>query len=229
MSEERPSLEKRMEIVIYGTGSSLLVDIEESLVRANVRILAAVRNRPGANFLSSGVPIFTPDAIAPEVLLRPFLIPFFTPGDRQGACREARAAGFAAAFSLVDPTAIIPRTWSLGEGAYINAGCTLGAGSRFGSFAFINRGATIGHHADFGDYVSIGPGAVLAGNIKMGDGAAVGAGAVVLPDLSIGRNAVVGAGAVVTRDLPEHCLAVGNPARIVKRDIAGFGDKSVTR
>jgi sugar O-acyltransferase (sialic acid O-acetyltransferase NeuD family) len=221
------SLENDVEVVIYGIGSSLLVDVEESLARAGVRVRAGIRNRPGPDFLSAGTADVASDSIAPDLLRLPFVLPFFVPADRQTAAAEARASGFASAFSLIDPTAIVPRDLAHGEGFYVNAGCTLGAGSRFGSFVFINRGATIGHHADFGDYVSIGPGAVLAGNIRMGIGAVVGAGAVLLPEIAIGRNSVVGAGAVVTRDVPDNCLVVGSPASIARSGIAGFRDRGV--
>lgn len=215
----------RAEIVVYGVGSSLLVDVEESLARAGVAIRAGIRNQPGPNFLSPEVPIVSVDGLTPELLVCPVVIPFFNPADRQSAQLEAFRRGFATPFSLIDPTAIVPRRLILGAGAYVNAGCTLGAQSQIGRYVFINRGATIGHHAKFGDFVSIGPGAVLAGNIGLGDGVVIGAGAVVLPEVQIGRNAVVGAGAVVTSDVPDRCLAVGNPAKIIKREIAGFGGR----
>lgn len=215
------------EVVIFGVGSSLLVDTVESLARASVAIRAGIRNHPGECFLPPDIPVLPVGEIGAPLLDLPFIVPFFTPGDRQMASGEATAFGFRAPYRLVDPTAIVPGDLSLGEGGYINAGCVLGSGSRFDAFVFVNRGATIGHHARVGRYVSIGPGAVLAGNITVGDGAVIGAGAVVLPDIRIGANAVVGAGAVVTRDVPNFCIVAGNPARIVRRNDGGFGGQTV--
>ena len=216
-----------MGIVIFGVGSSLLVDIVESLARAGVTIAAGIQNQAGHNFLPGETPVVKVDEISPALTQHAFMVPFFTPGDRETAFQEARACGFERPFSLVDPTSIVSRDLALGEGGYINAGCVLGAASRFGRFVLVNRGATIGHHAVFGDFVSIGPGAVLAGNITVGSGSVIGAGAVLLPEVQIGKNSVIGAGSVVTKNVPDHCQAIGNPARVTKTDIRGFKEKGV--
>lgn len=208
-------------VVVYGVGSPVLVDVEESLFRAGATLAAGVRNYEGESFLAAEARVLTPQSLTEEILSMPFLVPLFTPGHRQQAAREAESLGFKHAYSLVDPTSAVPRSLHVEPGTYINSGCSLGAQSRFGAFVFINRGVGIGHHASFDRFVSVGPGAVIAGGVTIGKGALVGAGAVVLPEISIGENAVVGAGSVVTRDVPAHCLVVGNPAKIVKEGISG--------
>lgn len=210
------------QVVIYGIGSPILVDVEESLFRAGVSITAGVRNYIGESFLSREIPVMTPDALGEEIPGLPFVVPLFTPGNRQLAAMEAKRMGFSRPHSLIDPTVAVPRSLDMGPGGYINAGCSLGAHSHFGYFVFINRGATIGHHATLGQFVSVGPGAVVAGEVTIGIGAMIGAGAVVLPKVTIAENSVVGAGAVVTSDVPAHCLVLGNPARIVKENIPGY-------
>ena len=214
-------------VVIYGVGSPIVVDVQESLMRAGVAIAAAVRNIECEVRLLDGVAAIEPAQLTTQVLALPFLAPFFTPANRQTVTREAFGAGFHSGYSLIDPT--VPRCQSLvhGQGLFVNAGCTLGAASQFGEWVFINRGASIGHHARFGDFVSVGPGAVVSGSVTLGRGCVVGAGAVVLPELSIGSNAVVGAGSVVTKDVPDNCLVLGVPAKITKTGIAGFGGQSV--
>ena len=215
-------------IVIYATGSPIVVDLEESLFRAGIAIRAGVRNRPGPSFLSDARRAVGLGELSDEIKAMPFLVPLFTPGNRQLAVLEARSHGFAEAASLIDPSVAAPRSLDHRPGLYVNAVCSLGGGGSFEDFGFVNRGASLGHHLRCAGYVSIGPGAVIAGNVTIGLGAVVGAGAVVLPGITIGANAVVGAGAVVTRDVPSHCQVVGNPARTVKSGIAGYNGITVT-
>jgi hypothetical protein len=214
-------------VVIYGVGSPIVADVQESLMRAGLAIAVAVRNMDCTVRLLEGVTPVAPAELTAEMLALPFLAPFFTPANRQKVVREAFGVGFRSGFSLIDPT--VPRARSLvhGPGLFVNAGCTLGAASEFGEWVFINRGASVGHHARFGDFVSVGPGAVISGSVTLGLGTVVGAGAVVLPELRIGSNSVVGAGAVVTKDVPDNCLVLGVPAKVTRTGIAGFGDQTV--
>jgi hypothetical protein len=214
-------------VLIFGTGSPLLVDIEESLRRAGIGLYGGVQNRPGENYLSGQFPAFSPLTLPAEARDYPFLLPFFTPGNRQKALEEAAALGLHLPFSLIDPSVPAPRAIQFEPGFYVNCGCSLGAASEFGRFVLINRGASVGHHARFASFVSIGPGAVIAGQVSIGKGSMVAAGAVVLPKIRIGENVVVAAGAVVTRDVPDFCIVAGNPARIVKEQMAGYNGKIV--
>jgi hypothetical protein len=214
-------------VVIYGVGSPIVVDVQESLARADVAVAAAVRNMDCTVWLLDGVTPVDSAELTAGVLMLPFLAPFFTPANRQKVVREAFGVGFRSGFSLIDPTVPRPRSLVHGSGLYVNAGCTLGAASEFGEWVFINRGASVGHHARFGDFVSIGPGAVLGGSVTLGHGSVVGAGAVLLPELKIGSNSVIGAGSVVTKDVPDHCLVLGVPAKVTRTAISGFGNQSV--
>lgn len=209
-------------VILFGIGSPIVADVEESLYRARLPLVAGIANHPGPVHLPEGARILAPDDITDEERDLPFLVPLFTPGHRHAAAGEAARRGFGRPLTLIDPSVAAPRHLAMGPGSYVNAGCSLGSGSAFGAFAFINRGASLGHHVRGGDYVSVGPGAVLAGHVGLGTGVFIGAGATILPEISIGANAVVGAGSVVTKDVPEGCLALGNPARIVRRGIGGY-------
>ena len=200
-------------ILLFGVGSPIIADIEESLDRVEIPIVAGIRNHTDPSQLSRDIPVIASDDIPADKLSLPFLIPLFSPNNRRTAATEAKRLGLHRPFTLLDPTSIVPRELDVAAGTYINAGCTIGSSVHLGMFSFINRGATLGHHARLGDFVSIGPGAVIAGNVTIESGALVGAGATVLPKITVGENAVVGAGAVVTRDVPAGMTVIGNPAR----------------
>ena len=206
-------------VILFGIGSPILIDYEESLYRLGGSVAAGIKNRDGATHLSDGVPMWTPGELDDAMKSVPFLVPLFTPAHRVVAAAEAQALGLVPAAPLVDPTSIVPRRTDFGAGSYVNAGCCLGGGSRFGAFVLINRGVTIGHDAKFGDFVSTGPGAVVAGNVTVGRGATLGVGCTISPRVTIGENAIVGAGAVVTRDVSAHSLVLGNPARVVRSSV----------
>ncbi len=209
-------------VLLFGTGSPLLADVEESLFRAGIPVAAGIRNRPGKCYLPEPSSGWRTDEITPDMMSLPFLIPLFTPGFRQIAAREAASLGFTRPFRLIDPSVAAPRRLELGVGCYVNAGCSLGSGGVFGAYVLVNRGASIGHHARLDAFVSIGPGAVIAGEVTIGRGAVIGAGATVLPGVTIGANAVVAAGSVVTCDIPAGCLVKGGAARIARENIGGY-------
>jgi len=201
------------DILLFGIGSPVVVDVEESLQRAGLEVAAGIQNRPVPSHLLGNAPIVNADTIAAELLKMPFLVPLFSPSNRRTAVEEAEKSGLKTPFTLIDPTAIVPRSMSLGAGSYINAGCVLGGSAAIGRFGFLNRGAVIGHHVRLGEFVSIGPGAVIGGSVTIGASVLVGTGATVLPKVVIGDNAIVGAGAVVTRNVTAGTTVVGNPAR----------------
>lgn len=214
-------------VVLFGAGSPLLVDYEESCAAAGVAIRAIVRNRPVPSHALAADRVVDMAEAGPELFDAGFLIPIFTPGYRRLALDELTAFLAAAGraprpATLVDPTARVPASTRIGAGSYVNAGSTIGAAAAIGDWCIVNRGCSIGHHATIEAFVSVGPGAACAGMIRIGRGVVLGVGAVVLPEISIGANAVVAGGAVVTRDVPEGCLVAGNPAQVVRRGLEGY-------
>jgi sugar O-acyltransferase (sialic acid O-acetyltransferase NeuD family) len=214
-------------IVLFGSTSSMIVDVEETCARLGVAIRAIVRNVEGEDHALARDLVMAASDVTPEIAASPYLIAIFTPGHRLAAFRDASARGFRNATTIVDPTSTVARSTRLGEGTYINAGVVVGGATAIGAFAFVNRSASIGHHVEIAEFVSIGPGATVAGAVRIGRGTVIGAGAVILPAVEIGRNAVISAGAVVRDAVADHCLVAGNPAQVVKTDYAGYRNLSV--
>jgi len=219
-SGEGEPLEKR--VVLYGVGSPLVVDAEESCARAGIEIVAGVHNVDGTVYVSDSVRVISRSEVTDAERACGVLVVLFTPGHRHAAFEDALRAGFSRAATVVDPTSVVARSARIGAGVFINAGCVIAGACRLGDQVLINRSASIGHHADIGDYVSIAPGALLAGNVTIGRGAMIGAGAVILSEVAIGENAVIAAGSVVRRSVAANCLAEGNPARVTKTDFGGY-------
>lgn len=209
-------------IVLYGVGSPLVIDAEESCARAGIAIVAGVRNLDAPAYVTDAVRIITPGELTDTERGCAVLVVLFTPGHRRFAFEEALRAGFSRQASVIDPTSTVARSARIGAGVYVNAGCVIAGACQLGDRVIVNRSASIGHHARIGEYASIGPGVVLAGNVIVGRGAMIGAGTVVLPEVEIGDNAVIAAGSVVRRSVPPNTLAAGNPCRIAQTGIAGY-------
>jgi sugar O-acyltransferase (sialic acid O-acetyltransferase NeuD family) len=214
-------------IVLYGVGSPLVVDAEESCARAGIAIAAGVRNVDAPVYTSDAVRVIARDAVTERERACGFVVALFTPHHRSSAVDDALRAGFMRGATLVDPTAPVARAARLGEGVYVNAGAVVAAACDLGDWVLVNRSASIGHHARIGAFASIGPGAVLCGQVVVGRGAVIGAGSVVLPKVEIGDNAVIAAGSVVREPVPANCLAEGNPCRVVRTHIKGYGRLAV--
>jgi hypothetical protein len=199
-------------LVLFGVRTPLVVDVEESCLRAGVRIAAAVSVSGRPRLLDPRAAIEI-DAFAP-VPGGPGALPCaFSPARRRALAALARERGLELAEALVDPAAVVASSARLSPGSWVNAGAVLGALVLGGEGLLVNRGATVGHHSVLGDYVSIGPGATLASNARVGSDVVIGAGAVILPNVTLGDGAVVAAGAVVRKAVPAGTSVAGNPAR----------------
>lgn len=211
-----------MPVVLFGCGSRMIVDVEESCARLRLDVVAIVKNVEGPDYALARERLITIEEVGPELLTYPYVVPFFTPGNRLAAHRRARERGFTDASTIVDPTAAVAGSATIGQGAYVNSAAVIGGAALIGAFAFVNRGANIGHHADIGEFASVGPGAIVCGNARLASGAVAAAGAIILENVQVGRNSVVAAGAVLRESVADRCLVAGNPARIIKTDYSGF-------
>jgi len=214
-------------VVLFGCGSRMIVDVEESCARLGLEIAAIVKNVEGPDYALSRGRIVKADDVDRAIKCCQYVVPFFTPGHRFAAQRDADARGFSCAATIIDPTAVVASSTTIGPGTYVNAGVVIGGAARIGAFVFINRSSSIGHHVEIDDFASVGPGAIICGSARLGRGAVAAAGAIILPEVQVGRNSVVAAGSVVRESVADHCLAAGNPARIIDTDYVGFRNISV--
>jgi sugar O-acyltransferase (sialic acid O-acetyltransferase NeuD family) len=215
-----------VECVLYGIGSPFVEEVIELLRRLDWTVRGGVANMETDFRPERLTPIVGPGEIPPDWLSLPVALALVTPGHRWSVEREALVQGFGAFATVVDPTASVASSASLGEGGIVCPGVLVGACATLGRLACLNKGAIVGHHAELADYSSLGPGCTLCGYVSLGRGAFVGAGAVVNPEVSIGANAVVASGSVVRRDVPAHMLVAGNPAVAIS-EVVGYNDVAV--
>ena len=205
----------REPVVLFGAGSAVIVEVEESCRRLGRPVAAIVQNTADPTWAQDSSLVVPLDGLDSRLFEYDVLVPLFRPANRRTAVAQVRQLGVRRFASVLDPTSILPAHLGLGEGIYINAGCVIGACSELGPFAFVNRGCSLGHHLSLGEFVSLGPGVVIAGQVTIGAGAMIGAGAVLLPKITVGADAVVAAGVVVSRDVPAGAVlrATGQPTQ----------------
>jgi len=120
--------------------------------------------------------------------------------------------------SVVDPTAFVSRTASIGAGCVIYPHCFVGVNARLGDYVFCLSGSVINHDDVLEDWVTLASGAALAGSVHVERDCYLGQGCSVRQLLRIGRGSTIGMGAVVVRDVPPDSVMVGNPARRLEKE-----------
>lgn len=116
-------------------------------------------------------------------------------------------------FTLIDKTANVSKTATVGLSTYIGKNSIVNALSKIGQGVVLNTNSVVEHECLIGDFVHVAPSATLTGNVKVGKSSLVGANSVCKQNSSIGSNCILGAGSVLIKDLPDNETWVGNPAR----------------
>lgn len=104
--------------------------------------------------------------------------------------------------SLVDPSAFVSRTASIGVGCVIYPNCFIGLNARLGDLVFCLSGCAINHDDVLGERVVLASNVTLAGEVSVEDDCYLGQGCTVRQNLTIGRGSLIGMGAVVTKERP---------------------------
>lgn len=118
--------------------------------------------------------------------------------------------------NIIDPSAVISPSASIGTGNFIGKHVVVNSDSRIGDNNILNTRSTVEHECVVGNHTHISTGAIINGNVEIGDGVFLGSMSICIGQLCVGDRATVGAGAVVIGDIEPDVTAVGVPARIIK-------------
>jgi sugar O-acyltransferase (sialic acid O-acetyltransferase NeuD family) len=118
--------------------------------------------------------------------------------------------------SLIDPTAFVSRTATVGVGCVIYPNCFVGSNVRIGDHVFCLSGSAVNHDVVLDDRVTLATNASLAGEVRVERGCYLGQGCLVRQQLRIGCESYIGMGAVVIEDVAPRSVMVGNPARLLR-------------
>jgi sugar O-acyltransferase (sialic acid O-acetyltransferase NeuD family) len=128
-------------------------------------------------------------------------------------CRNREGLKWA---TLIDPSVLIGRSVSIGEGCLICANTIITVDITLGNHVLIDFACTLGHDSRFENFTTLYPGVNIGGYVSIGNSSEIGTGSQILPNVVIGNNCIVGAGAVVLKNLPANCTAVGVPAKLIR-------------
>ncbi len=136
-------------------------------------------------------------------------------GDAAIRARWMTRFGSNAFATIVDPSAVVSPSATLGIGVFIGTRAVVHARASVSDGAILNTACVVEHDCVIGECAHISPAAVLCGGVHVGAHAHIGAGAVIIPLMAIGARARIGAGAVVVRAVEADTTVMGVPARSV--------------
>ena len=119
--------------------------------------------------------------------------------------------------NIIDKTAIISPTASIGVGNFIGKLAIINAGTKVGDNNVINTKALIEHECRIGNHTHLSTNSTINGDVIVEDSVFFGSTAVCNGQLKIGHHAIVGSGSVVIKEVEPWTTVVGTPAKVVKR------------
>lgn len=114
--------------------------------------------------------------------------------------------------SIINPTARINPTATIGEGTYIGAYSIISDNVIIGCHTVFQCFNDIGHDAVIGDYVSIESYVFLGGGAQIGDFSTMHTKSSIIPHKKIGSHCVVGINSVVMKNVKDCLHVFGCPA-----------------
>lgn len=115
--------------------------------------------------------------------------------------------------SIIDPSAFVSRTATIGAGCVVYPHCYIGANALLGDRVFVMTGSIINHDDNLADDVIVTSAVSIAGQVTIERGVYLGQSCSIRQCLKIGAGSMVGMGAIVIRDVPPNTLVAGNPAK----------------
>lgn len=110
---------------------------------------------------------------------------------------------------ILDPSAVISKEATFGEGTFVGKRALVNAGSRIGKMCIINSGSVVEHECIVGDFTHISVGAVLCGNVHISNHSFIGAHSTIIQNVGIGKDAIVGAATLVRENVADNRMVFG--------------------
>lgn len=105
---------------------------------------------------------------------------------------------------IIDPSAVIARNVSIGEGTVIGKRAIINSDASIGKMCIINSGAIVEHDCKIGSYSHVSVASTLCGGVSIGENSFIGANATVIQMRTIGNGCIIGAGSVVRKNVADH-------------------------
>jgi sugar O-acyltransferase (sialic acid O-acetyltransferase NeuD family) len=121
--------------------------------------------------------------------------------------------------TIIDKSAIIFDTATLGEGVIITSYCSVSSSAVLGNNVALNAKAIIGHDIVLGNHCVVSSLVNVGGACTVGENSYIGMGTSIKEGLKIGKDVIVGMGSVVFNDIPDSVIALGNPARPMRPNV----------
>ena len=119
--------------------------------------------------------------------------------------------------NIIDKTALISQSVTIGIGNFIGKLAIVNAGTRVGDNNVINTKALIEHECRIGSHTHLSTNSTINGDVVVEDSVFFGSTAVCNGQIRIGHHAIVGSGSVVIKEVEPWTTVVGCPAKIIKR------------
>lgn len=118
--------------------------------------------------------------------------------------------------TLIDPSVIMSKRVTVGEGTIICAGTIITVDITIGNNVIINLDCTLGHDDIIHDYVTMYPSVNVSGCCEIGECVELGTGMQLIQGLSVAPGTILGASACAVRNIDESGVYVGAPAKKIK-------------
>lgn len=120
--------------------------------------------------------------------------------------------------SLIDPSAVISRTATIGRGCVIYPHAFVGLNAHIDDLVFCLAGCVINHDDHIMTRNVLTTGVQLAGSVTIEPGCYLGQSCTIRQYVTVGHHSLIGMGAVVVKDVEPNSVMVGNPARRIREN-----------